>query len=139
MSVQNTTDLPILFFIDQAAFETWLEDHHSDGIGVRVKIAKKGSGTTSIDYQSAVESALCYGWIDSQASALDDQFYLQKFSPRKSKSKWSKLNRKQALINAGRMKHRLSSVEAARADGRWEAISPQSQITIRMISARTGS
>jgi uncharacterized protein YdeI (YjbR/CyaY-like superfamily) len=134
MSAQNTTDLPILFFIDQADFETWLEDHHSDGIGVRIKIAKKGSGTTSIDYQSAVESALCYGWIDSQASALDDQFYLQKFSARKSKSKWSKLNceKAQALINAGRMKPSgYHQVEAAKADGRWEAAyDPQSQITI---------
>jgi uncharacterized protein YdeI (YjbR/CyaY-like superfamily) len=134
MTEQNTTDLPILLFTDQLAFEAWLKDHQSDEKGVMVKIAKKGSSTPSINYDQAVESALCYGWIDSQAHSLDEQYYLQKFTPRKPKSKWSRLNtqKAEALIASGRMQPAgYHQVELARADGRWEAAyDPQSQIIL---------
>ncbi len=134
MTTNNIADLPILLFIDQAAFEAWLKDHQSDEKGIWIKIAKKGSATTSIDYASGVESALCYGWIDSQALSFDQQYYLQKFSPRKPKSKWSKLNcdKAEALIAAGRMQPSgHHQVELAKSDGRWEsAYDIQSQISI---------
>ncbi len=134
MADQAKSTLPILLFIDQPAFEVWLKEHQSDENGVRLKIAKKRSGTTSIDYPSAVETALCYGWIDSQASSFDQQYYLQKFSPRKPKSKWSKLNceKAEALIAVGRMQlSGFHQVELAKTDGRWEAAyDPQSQITV---------
>ena len=130
----KTTNLPIILFIDQTTFEAWLKDHQSDEKGVLVKIAKKGSCTSSITYDQALESALCYGWIDSQASSLDEYFYLQKFSPRKSKSRWSKLNteKAEALIVSGRMQPSgYLQVQLAKADGRWAAAyDPQSQIAI---------
>ncbi len=134
MEEQKTTKLPILTFGDQKDWEAWLKQHHADSNGVRIKIAKKGSGVASIDYAGAVESALCYGWIDSQALSFDNQYYLQKFTPRKPKSKWSKLNceKVEALTAAGRMQPSgYHQVELAKADGRWNAAyDPQSQITI---------
>jgi uncharacterized protein YdeI (YjbR/CyaY-like superfamily) len=134
MTERKSGDLPILLFTDQPAFEAWLTDHQSDEKGIWIKLAKKGSGTSSINYYSAVESALCFGWIDSQASSFDNQYYLQKFTPRTAKSKWSKLNteKAEALIAAGRMQPSgYHQVELAIADGRWEtAYDPQSQITI---------
>jgi uncharacterized protein YdeI (YjbR/CyaY-like superfamily) len=134
MTEQKTDNLPILLFLDQPAFEAWLQNHQSDEKGVRLKLAKKGSGATSIDYAGAVESALCYGWIDSQALSLDNQYYLQKFTPRKSRSKWSKLNREkaEALIASGRMQPSgYRQVQLAKEDGRWEAAyDPQSQIAV---------
>jgi uncharacterized protein YdeI (YjbR/CyaY-like superfamily) len=134
MTERKTGDLPILIFNDQPAFEAWLKVHQSNDKGVWIKLAKKGSGTTSIDYAGALESALCFGWIDSQAASYDERYYLQKFSPRTAKSKWSKLNtvKAEALITAGRMQPSgYHQVELAKADGRWEAAyDPQNQITI---------
>lgn len=123
MDPQYKNGLPILFFQNQLSFEDWLRVHQ-DELGVLIKLAKKGSGFKSISYDEAVESALCFGWIDSQANSLDTQFYLQKFSPRRSKSKWSRLNceKAEALISLGRMQPAgLHQVELARLDGRWEA------------------
>ena len=134
MTEKKTDGLPLILFNDQATFEAWLNDHQSYEKGVWIKFAKKGSGTSSISYADAVESALCYGWIDSQAASFDEQFYLQKFSPCKPKSKWSKLNteKAEALIAAGRMQPSgYRQVELAKADGRWKAAyEPQSQISI---------
>jgi uncharacterized protein YdeI (YjbR/CyaY-like superfamily) len=126
--------LPMLFFEDQSAWEAWLALTQADQKGVRIKIAKKGSGIKTVTYDEAVESALCYGWIDSQAASYDSQYYLQKFSPRRARSKWSKLNREkaEALIAAGKMQPAgYRQVEQAKADGRWEAAyDPQSQISV---------
>ena len=134
MEEHKTSNLPILTFDDQKAWEAWLKQHHADANGIRIKIAKKGSGAVSINYAEAVESALCYGWIDSQALSFDNQYYLQKFTARKTKSKWSKLNceKAEALIAGGRMQPSgLKQVELAKADGRWQAAyDPQSQISI---------
>jgi uncharacterized protein YdeI (YjbR/CyaY-like superfamily) len=134
MPEQKTGDLPIILFINQRTFEAWLEDHPRDEKGVWVKLARKGSDATSIDYAAAVESALCFGWIDSLSASYDQQYYLQKFTPRTAKSRWSKLNteKAEALIAAGRMQPSgYRQVELAKADGRWEtAYDPQSQITI---------
>ena len=116
------TDLPVLAFPDQAAFEAWLEENEG-APGVYVKLAKKGAGVPSMTYAELVESALCFGWIDGRANRLDDRFYLQRMTPRRARSVWSQKNVEaaEALIEAGRMRPAgLAAVEAARADGRWE-------------------
>jgi uncharacterized protein YdeI (YjbR/CyaY-like superfamily) len=115
---------PILAFRSQAEWEAWLEAEHATCDGIWLKFAKKGSGLPSIVYAEAVESALCYGWIDSQASSLDERFYLQKFTPRRPRSKWSKVNRDKVtnLMKQGRLRPAgLAQVELAKADGRWDA------------------
>jgi len=126
--------LPIRLFLDQPSFESWLNAHLFEENGVWIKLAKKGSGAVSITYDEAVESALCFGWIDSQAASSDEEYYLQKFSPRRARSKWSRLNREkvEALIASGRMQPAgYHQVEVARQDGRWEAAyDPQSMITV---------
>jgi uncharacterized protein YdeI (YjbR/CyaY-like superfamily) len=132
--VANTNDLPILSFETQADWEVWLKEHRADSKGIWLKIAKKGTGTPSVDYLQALESAICYGWIDGQKAAFDEAFWLQKFTPRGPKSRWSSRNREKALalIAEGRMQPSgLQQVELAQADGRWEqAYASQSQIAI---------
>jgi uncharacterized protein YdeI (YjbR/CyaY-like superfamily) len=117
-------DLPVLKFGSQAEWEKWLEKNGGQADGVWLKFAKENSGETTVNYAEALEEALCYGWIDSQAKTLDDKFYVQKFTPRRAKSVWSKINveKAEALIKAGRMRPAgLAQVEAAKADGRWSA------------------
>ncbi len=134
MGIEAKSGLLILAFPDQAAWEGWLQLHHGETEGVWLKIAKKGAGATSVNYDQALEGALCYGWIDSQIGAYDRQFYLHKFSPRRPKSKWSKMNcqKAEALIDAGRMQPAgLVQVQLAKTDGRWEsAYDPASRITV---------
>ena len=122
--MSNASTLPTLPFETQAAWQTWLDEHHATSKGLWLKIAKKGASVPSISYAEALEIALCYGWIDGQKASFDDQFWLQKFTPRGPKSIWSKINieKATALIAAGRMQPAgLRHVEAAKADGRWEA------------------
>jgi hypothetical protein len=90
----------------RAAWAKWLEAHHGDDAGVWLKFAKKGSGVTTVTYAEALEVALCYGWIDAMVKRLDETYYLQRFTPRRARSKWSKLNREAAarLIEAGLMR-----------------------------------
>ncbi|MGY2128024.1 YdeI/OmpD-associated family protein [Blastococcus sp. SYSU DS0617] len=117
------TDLPVLPFPDQAALEAWLEDHHETAPGLYVKIAKKGSGVPSVNWEQMVEVLLCFGWIDGRANRLDDSFYLQRITPRRPRSVWSAKNvaTVERLIAEGRMRPAgLAVVEAAKADGRWE-------------------
>jgi uncharacterized protein YdeI (YjbR/CyaY-like superfamily) len=120
-------DLPVLELDSQAAWSAWLEKNHADSQGVWLKFAKKGSGVATVTYAEAVEEALCYGWIDGQAAGHDETFYLQRFTPRRRRSKWSLINRNKAerLIAEGRMKPAgLAQVEAAKGDGRWDAAYP---------------
>ncbi len=115
---------PILLFASQAEWEAWLDAEHAASDGVWVKFAKKGSGVETVVYAEALEVALCYGWIDSQVLRYDERFYLQKFTPRRSRSKWSRINREkiEELTGEGRMKPAgLAQAELAKADGRWEA------------------
>jgi uncharacterized protein YdeI (YjbR/CyaY-like superfamily) len=115
---------PILLFATAADWEAWLEQQPADSPGLWLKLAKKGCDTPSIDYATALESALCFGWIDGQKRPLDESYWLQRFTPRKPRSRWSKINRDRAtaLIEAGRMRPPgLREVERAKADGRWEA------------------
>ena len=117
-------DLPIIPFASRDAWEAWLEKHHETANGLWLKIAKKGSGIETVSYAEALEAALCYGWIDGQKASFDDQYWLQRFTPRKPRSKWSKVNRQKAteLIEKGEMKPAgLREVERAKADGRWDA------------------
>ncbi len=118
------TDLPILPFATRGAWEAWLDEHHAASEGLWLKIAKKGSGIETVSYPEALEVALCYGWIDGQKASFDDRHWLQRFTPRRSRSKWSKVNRQKAaeLIERGAMKPAgLREVERAKADGRWGA------------------
>ncbi len=104
--------------------EGWLEENHADSNGLWLKIAKKGSGIPSVSYAETLELCLCFGWIDSQKRGFDERCFLQRFTPRRPRGKWSRINREaaQALIDAGRMRPAgLAEVEAAKADGRWEA------------------
>jgi uncharacterized protein YdeI (YjbR/CyaY-like superfamily) len=122
-AVPPPTDLPMRSFPDQAAFEAWLEAEHADAPGLYVKLAKKGAGVPSLTYAELVESVLCFGWIDGRSNRLDDDWYLIRVTPRRSRSVWSKKNvdTVAALTAAGRMRPAgLAQVEAARADGRWE-------------------
>jgi uncharacterized protein YdeI (YjbR/CyaY-like superfamily) len=115
---------PVLLFATAPEWESWLEAQPADSAGLWLKLAKKGCATPSIDYGTAVESALCFGWIDSQLRSYDESFYLQRFTPRKPRSKWSQTNRDRvaALLAADRMRPAgLREVELAQADGRWEA------------------
>jgi len=116
--------LPTLSFANQADWDTWLAAHHADARGLWLKIAKQGAETPSVTYAEALESALCYGWIDGQKASLDDTHWLQKFTPRRPKSPWSRVNREKAtaLIASGKMRPAgLQRVEQAKADGRWDA------------------
>jgi uncharacterized protein YdeI (YjbR/CyaY-like superfamily) len=116
-------DLPIQHFKDQKAWEEWLIAN-ADGKGIWLQIAKKDSGIASVNYAQALEVALCHGWIDGQKRGYDERFFLQRFTPRRSRSLWSKINigHVERLIAAGRMQSGgLREVEAAKADGRWEA------------------
>jgi uncharacterized protein YdeI (YjbR/CyaY-like superfamily) len=117
------TDLPVLAFPDQAAFEEWLEAQHSTAPGLYVRLAKKGSGVPSLTHAEMVESLLCFGWIDGRSNRLDERSYLMRVTPRRPRSVWSQKNVTAvgALTAAGRMRPAgLAQVEAARADGRWE-------------------
>lgn len=117
-------DSPTLFFSSGEECEAWLEANHGECGGIWLKIAKKGSGVDSVRYPEVLELALCFGWIDGQRRALDEVYFLQKFTPRRKRSRWSKINREkaEALITAERMRPAgMAEVEAAKTDGRWEA------------------
>jgi len=117
-------ELPILPFASARDWEAWLEREHATTPGAWLKIAKRGSGIASLDVAEAVEVALCFGWIDGQVAKHDADHFLQRYTPRRRRSRWSRINRDRALalIAAGRMRPAgLAQVEAARADGRWEA------------------
>lgn len=116
-------ELPIIPFASRAAWEAWLETHHATSDGLWLKLAKKGSGLETVSFAEALDAALCYGWIDSQANSFDDVYWLQRFTPRRPRSKWSKVNRGKVskLIEEGRMRPAgLREVERAKAEGRWE-------------------
>jgi uncharacterized protein YdeI (YjbR/CyaY-like superfamily) len=111
-------------FASAAEWERWLDGHHASSDGLWIKIAKKGSGIDSVRYPEVLETALCFGWIDGRREALDEQHFLQRFAPRRPRSRWSRINREKAerLIADGRMcAAGLAEVERARADGRWKA------------------
>jgi uncharacterized protein YdeI (YjbR/CyaY-like superfamily) len=122
--VTTGADLPVIPFASRDAWAAWLEERHASSDGLWLKFAKKGSGIETVTYAEALEVALCYGWIDGQVRKFDEDYYLQRFTPRRERSRWSKINRQKAteLIERGEMKPAgLREVERAKADGRWDA------------------
>ena len=132
--VNKLSEYPIQFFEDQESWENWLEENHDSSSGIRLQIAKKQSGVVSISYEEALESALCYGWIDSKKETFDEKTWLQRFTPRGAKSIWSKVNKEKAelFIKIGRMKSSgMKAIEIAKKNGQWDgAYEPQSSATI---------
>ena len=117
-------DLPLVEFADRETWAAWLAENAESSAGVWLKLARKDGGGRSVTYAEALDVALCHGWIDGQKGAIDERHWRQRFTPRGPRSRWSKRNRGLAeeLIAAGRMAPAgLREVEAARADGRWEA------------------
>lgn len=117
-------DLPIVLFAAPADLEEWLEANAAGSGGLWLKIAKKGAPEPSVTYAEALELALCFGWIDSQKRGLDDTHFLQRFTPRRPRGRWSKINREkcEALEASGALRPAgAAEVAAAKADGRWEA------------------
>ena len=115
--------LPQLTFASVADWEEWMEENHDSAGGVWLQIAKKSSGIPSVTFAEALEVALCFGWIDSRREGLDDNYYLQRYTPRRSRSNWSRINVEKIaeLTAAGRMRPAgLAEVERAKADGRWD-------------------
>jgi uncharacterized protein YdeI (YjbR/CyaY-like superfamily) len=113
-----------LAFASAAEWEAWLERHHAEADECRLKIARKASAHTTVTHAEALDVALCFGWIDAVRNKLDDDFFLQRFTPRRKRSTWSKVNvaKVEALTAAGRMRPAgLAEVERAKADGRWDA------------------
>lgn len=116
--------LPTIFFASATEWERWLEDNHRESAGVWIKLAKKGSGIESVRYPEVLDAALCFGWIDGRREALDDRHFLQRFTRRRSRSPWSRINREKVerMITEGRVRPAgVSEVQRAQADGRWAA------------------
>jgi uncharacterized protein YdeI (YjbR/CyaY-like superfamily) len=121
---ESSEEEPRLRFSCAREWEDWLERNHASCAGVWIEIAKQGTGIESVRYPEVLDSAICFGWIDARRGALDERRFLQRFTPRRSRSRWSRVNRDkaEALIAASRMRPAgLAEVEAARGDGRWQA------------------
>jgi uncharacterized protein YdeI (YjbR/CyaY-like superfamily) len=117
-------ELPVRRFASGAAWAKWLAANHERSAGVWIEFAKKGSGLASVTYAEALEAALCYGWIDSQARSVSETRYRQRFTPRRPRSKWSRINcaSVERLLAAGRLASAgIREMEAAKQDGRWAA------------------
>ena len=131
---KSTSELPIITFASAGEWEQWLEENASVSDGLWLKIAKKESGYASVNYHQALDVALCFGWIDGQKNKFDDAYFLQKFTPRRTKSPWSKINQDKVavLIEQGKMREGgLKEIERAKADGRWAAAyESQSKMTV---------
>lgn len=124
---------------DRAAWRRWLERHHATSTGVWLLLAKKGSGLASVTYEEAVEEALCFGWIDAKANALDERRYKQWMAPRKPGSGWAASNkgRVERLFAEGRMAPAgLAAIEAAKADGSWTKLDAGASLTVPRDLAR---
>lgn len=124
--MEEKDSLPIVAFPTEADFEKWLVKYQSSA-GLWIKFGKKANPAPSITYAQALDVALCYGWIDGQTYRYDDDWYLQRFTPRRAKSNWSQINREHVsrLTKQGRMQPTgIAAVEAAKADGRWDAAYP---------------
>ncbi len=116
-------DLPILTFADARTFDAWLESQGPIAPGLWLRFAKKGAPEPTLTKSEAIDAALCHGWIDGQLDAVDDHYWLTRFTPRKPRSKWSKLNctRATALLAQGRMRPAgLAQIRQAKSDGRWD-------------------
>ncbi|HEV7455028.1 MAG TPA: YdeI/OmpD-associated family protein [Candidatus Saccharimonadales bacterium] len=124
----------IISFANVRQWAAWLAKHYEVQAGVWIKIAKKSTGIPTVSHLEALDEALCYGWIDGQSKPYDETYYLQKFTPRRPASLWSKINigKVETLLAAGRMQPAgQAAIDAAKADGRWDrAYQPQSDATV---------
>ncbi|AYF75105.1 hypothetical protein D7D52_15930 [Nocardia yunnanensis] len=119
----SASERPTLWFPDEQSFRDWLTANHAAVDGIWLKFAKKGSAFVSLDYDSALRQALCFGWIDGQSRSLDDDFLVMGFTPRRPRSQWSQRNVGLAgeLIAAGLMHPAgQAEIDRAKADGRWD-------------------
>ncbi len=127
-------EAPIIAFASPEEWQAWLDEHQDDQNGVWIKLAKTGSNIASVTRGEALDVALCYGWIDGQARSFDDQYWLQRYTPRRPRSKWSQINTRKVeeLIAAKRMQPAgFREIERARKDGRWDAAyAPPSTATV---------
>jgi len=117
-------DREVIFFENQAQFELWLHDNHAQTTGIWILITKKGSERNSITYREALDSALCFGWIDGQKTKNDEHSWLQYFAKRKKKSLWSQVNQKnvERLMLEDRMRPQgLEAIDEAKRSGQWDA------------------
>lgn len=127
------TEFEVIAFESASDWQAWLRGNHAAVPGVWIKLAKKGSGLRSVTYLEAVDGALRWGWIDGQGRSLDAAFWLQKFTPRRSRSVWSKINRERALALIDRNEMQpagLAEVERAQRDGRWDAAYDSSRSSV---------
>ena len=127
-----SSNIPVLSFSTQKEWHNWLDKNYTNEKGIWLRFYKKDSDIKSINYAEALDEALCYGWIDGQAKKYDEKSWLQKFTPRRERSIWSKRNIEhiERLNKTGRMKPSgINEVEKAKADGRWnEAYDPPSKM-----------
>lgn len=134
MANLENEEIAVVSFASEKAWELWLDQNHTTSKGVWLRFYKKGSGVASVIYDGALDVALCYGWIDGQLKTFDEKSYIQRFTPRRSKSIWSKRNieRVALLEKQDRMKPAgLNQVEMAKANGNWEkAYDSASKMTI---------
>lgn len=133
-ATETLAGLPIKLFETSKDWEVWLSENYAEPTGLWLKIAKKASGKCSVSYLEALDVALCFGWIDGQKRSYDVEYFLQRFTPRRPKSIWSKINVENIarLTAAGLMQAPgLAAVEAAKADGRWD-LAYDSSRTIEM-------
>ena len=117
------TEQPIMTFATQEEFRAWLEAEHATSDGIWMKVAKKGTGIPAMSHDEVLDVALCFGWIDGQRKGLDETYYLQRWTPRRKRSPWSKRNvdKVAKLIEAGLMQPAgFAEIERAKADGRWD-------------------
>lgn len=124
MATEKKAEYPILPFPSQEDWRLWLEANHTNVDGIWMQFFKKGSGIPSVVYAEALDEALCFGWIDGQLKRGDDQYYLQKFTPRRKRSLWSKRNIEHvARLEAAGKIHASgwNAIAEAKANGRWDS------------------
>ncbi len=123
MPAAPKAEQPVIFFASQDEFRAWMEAEHDKSDGIWAKFAKKASGIQSLNYAEALDVALCFGWIDGQTKSVDDTYYLQRWTPRRKRSPWSRRNvdKVAELIEAGLMQPAgQAEIDRAKADGRWD-------------------
>jgi uncharacterized protein YdeI (YjbR/CyaY-like superfamily) len=121
--VKNLDDRPVIAFKDATEWRKWLEENHGSAPGVWLKIAKKATGIPTVTHEQALDDALCFGWIDGQRGSFNEQYFVQKFTPRTKRSIWSKRNQEfvARLIKEGKMREAgQREIDMAKADDRWE-------------------
>lgn len=124
MTTETQAGLPILGFDDKPTFEAWIAAQPRTSSGLWLRLVKKGHNLPSVSRSEAIDVALCHGWIDGQQRPYDEVCWLVRFTPRRRASRWSQINRARALelLRDGRVQPAgMVEIEAARADGRWDA------------------